>query len=266
MKGNNAFILHGCTTCYCQQCFMLNLFRQEPMNGLRSSCKLPCFKLIWIFLTYSHEVPNIRLHKSLSSGNRIDTRRQMKRTDMTTLIGALCEAPKNGFHFNFKKWLKSYRERSVKYEYGVLVFLFQLQTGGSSLWFSGAIDAHTLPTFKFVVKFVSLFCCLYWTPLLSLWCLNNGPTSQDSLPVPYLHQFSLLPGKKIVCNLLCLFLLKLLVIQTQELLTTACFLHVPHAKIWRFWWQFCSRKFHAFHQPWLCKLKPDCTAICYPTC
>jgi hypothetical protein len=125
---------------------------------------------------------------------------------------------------------------------------------------------HTLSTFKFIVKFVSPFCCLYWITLLSLWCLNNGPTSQDSLPVPYLHQFSLLPGKKIVCNLLCLFLLKLLVIQTQELFTTACFLHVPHVKIWRFWWQFCSRKFHAFHQPWLCKLKPVCTTICYLTC
>jgi len=73
------------------------------MKGLRSSCKLPYFKLIWIFLTYSHEVPSIKLHKSLSNGNRIDTCRQMKRKDMTTLIGALCEAPKNGFHFNFKK-------------------------------------------------------------------------------------------------------------------------------------------------------------------
>jgi hypothetical protein len=49
-------------------------------------------------------------------------------------------------------------------------------------------------------------------------------------------------------------------------LTTACFLHVSHTKIWRLWWQFCSRKFHAFHQPWLCKLKPVCKTICYPTC
>ena len=70
-------------------------------------------------------------------------------------------------------------------------------------------QTHTRLTFKFVVKFVSLFCCLRWTPLLSLWCLNNGLKSQDSLPVPYIHQFSLLPGKKIVCYLLRLFLLKL---------------------------------------------------------
>lgn len=109
-------------------------------------------------------------------------------------------------------------------------FFFSHKQVDLLLWFSGAIDAHTFLTLKFVVKFVSLFCCLYWTPLLSLWCLNNGPTSQDSLPLPYLHQFSSIPGKKVVCNLLCLFLLKLLVIQTQELLTTACFLHVPHAK------------------------------------
>jgi len=138
----------------------------------------------------------------------------MKRKDVMALISALREAPKNGFHFNLKKWPKSYRARSSKYKYGVLAFLFQLQTGGSSLRFSGAIDAHTLITFKFVVKFVSLLYCLYWTPLLSLWCLNNGPTSQHSLPVPYLHQFSSLPGKKTVCNLLSLFLLKLPVIQT----------------------------------------------------
>jgi hypothetical protein len=233
------------------------------MKGLRSSCKLPYFILIWIFLTYSHKVPSIKLHKNLSIGKWTDTCRQTKRKDMTTLTGALCEAPKNGFHFNLKKWPKSYRARSVKYEYGVLAFLFQLQTGGSSLQFSGAIDAHTLLTFKFVVEFVSLFYCLYWTPLLSLWCLNNGPTSQHSLPVPHLHQFSSLPGKNVVCNLLSLFLLKLPVTQTKELLTTACFRPVPQAKIWRFWWQFYFRN---FHQPWLCKLKPFYTMIRYPTC
>jgi len=68
---------------------MLNLCHKKPMKGLRSSCKLPYFKLIWIFLIYSHKVPSIKLHKYLSSGNQIDTCREMKRTDMMTLIGAL---------------------------------------------------------------------------------------------------------------------------------------------------------------------------------
>ena len=97
MKGNNAFILHVCTTRCCQQCFMLNLCRQEPMKGHRSSCKLPYFKLIWILSTYSHKVPSIKLHTNLSSGNRNDTCVQM------TKVGMLCEVPKNGFHCNFKK-------------------------------------------------------------------------------------------------------------------------------------------------------------------